>query len=148
MTDKTIINGIDVSQCEFSSLMGIFVICFCDDTRERYASYSDSCYENPNCYFKQLARARGEIEKFKDKVKYMKEYIKTVETARNEIEQECEELKQWKKDAENLFETQTDNADKIINQYKQAITDIKYACEDECIEGITGYVVDTKELEK
>nr|DAP61830.1 MAG TPA: METALLOTHIONEIN 1, AMT, METAL REGULATION, TRANSLATION-REGULATION [Caudoviricetes sp.] len=32
---------------------------------------------------------------------------------------------------------------KINNKYKQAIKDIKYACESECIEGVTGYVVDT-----
>lgn len=42
-----------------------------------------------------------------------------------EKEQECEELKQWKKDAENLFRTQTDNADKIINRYKQALDEIE-----------------------
>lgn len=40
-------------------------------------------------------------------------------------EQECEELKQWKKDAENLFKTQTDNADKIINRNKQALEEIR-----------------------
>lgn len=40
-------------------------------------------------------------------------------------EQECEELKQWKKDAENLFKTQTDNADKIISRYKQALEPFK-----------------------
>ncbi len=43
-------------------------------------------------------------------------------------EQECEELKQWKKDAENLFKTQTDNADKIINRYKQALDEIEEFC--------------------
>lgn len=42
-----------------------------------------------------------------------------------EKEQECEELKQWKRDAENLFRTQTDNADKIINRYKQALKEIE-----------------------
>lgn len=46
-----------------------------------------------------------------------------------EKEQECEELKQWKKDAENLFRTQTDNADKIINQYKQALDEIEKFCD-------------------
>lgn len=40
-------------------------------------------------------------------------------------EQECEELKQWKKDAANLFKTQTDNADKIISRYKQALDEIE-----------------------
>lgn len=43
-------------------------------------------------------------------------------------EQECEELKQWKKDAENLFKTQTDNADKIINRYKLALESIEHIC--------------------
>lgn len=42
-----------------------------------------------------------------------------------EKEKECEELKQWKKDAENLFKTQTDNADKIISRYKQALEPFK-----------------------
>lgn len=60
---------IDVSQCEFSSLMGDFVICYCDDTRERYAHYSDSCYENPNCYFKQLARVKKEMEDIISEIK-------------------------------------------------------------------------------
>lgn len=40
-------------------------------------------------------------------------------------EQECEKLKQWKKDAENLFKTQTDNADKIISRYKQVLDEIE-----------------------
>lgn len=40
-------------------------------------------------------------------------------------EQECEELKQWKKGAENLFKAQIDNPDKIINRYKQALDEIR-----------------------
>ena len=40
-------------------------------------------------------------------------------------EQECEELKQWKKGAESLFKAQIDNTDKIINQYKQALDEMK-----------------------
>lgn len=55
------------------------------------------CSNYPNCYFKQLKRK----------------------------EQECEKLKQWKKDAENLFKTQTDNADKIISRYKQVLDEIE-----------------------
>ncbi len=43
----------------------------------------------------------------------------------DKLEQECEELKQWKEDAENLFKTQTDNANKIINRYKQALDEIE-----------------------
>ena len=40
-------------------------------------------------------------------------------------EEECEELKQWKKGAENLFKAQIGNPDKIINRYKQALDEIK-----------------------
>nr|DAF63910.1 MAG TPA: hypothetical protein [Siphoviridae sp. ctgn638] len=56
---------------------------------------SKDCSNYPNCKYKQLKRK----------------------------EQELEELKQWKKDVENLFKTQTDNADKIINRYKQGDND-------------------------
>ena len=45
-------------------------------------------------------------------------------------EQECEELKQWKKGAENLFKAQIDNPDKIINQYKQTLVEIKEIAEN------------------
>ena len=62
----------------------------------KMASFDLKC-EGYNCYYKQLKRK----------------------------EQECEELKQWKEDAENLFKTQTDNADKIINRYKQALDEIE-----------------------
>lgn len=84
MTDKEIIDGIDVSECYH--LKYDHIGCDIDET---YCLGGD-------CYFKQLKRK----------------------------EQECEELKQWKKDAENLFKTQTDNADKIINKYKQALKKI------------------------
>lgn len=47
-------------------------------------------------------------------------------------EQECEELKQWKKGAESLFKAQIDNTDKIINQYKQALDEIKEIAEPFC----------------
>ena len=33
-----------------------------------------------------------------------------------------------KKDAENLFKTQTDNADKIINRYKHTLDEIEEFC--------------------
>lgn len=58
---------------------------------------SKDCSNYPNCNYKQ----------FKHK------------------EQELEELKQWQKDAENLFKTQTDNADKVINRYKQVFDDVE-----------------------
>lgn len=58
---------------------------------------SKDCSNYPNCNYKQLKHK----------------------------EQELEELKQWQKDAENLFKTQTDNADKVINRYKQVFDDVE-----------------------
>lgn len=73
-----------------------------------------------------------ECEKLKDRNQYVEGNIEIFENERNELEQklqakeqEREELKQWKEDAENLFKTQTDNANKIINRYKQALNEIE-----------------------
>lgn len=52
--------------------------------------------------------------------------IRELQQKLQEKEKECEELKQWKKDAANLFKTQTANADKIISRYKQALDEIEY----------------------
>ena len=41
-----------------------------------------------DCDFKQLARKTQECDGLKDKIKYMEEYIKTVENARDELERE------------------------------------------------------------
>lgn len=46
MTKKIIIDGIDVSKCEYHGKCSTYC-----------------CSVNPNCYFKQLARAKGEIAK-------------------------------------------------------------------------------------
>ena len=54
----------------------------------------------------------------KDKVKNLQEQLKRKE-------EECKELKQWKKGAGNLFKAQIDNPDKIINRYKQALDEIE-----------------------
>ncbi len=108
------------------------------------------CNSNPNCDFKQRARAKEEIERLTEENEKLKAQIENEKQALqiyidnlnqacldlnqenddllNKLqakEQECEKLKQWKEDAENLFKTQTDNADKIINRYKQTLNKIK-----------------------
>ena len=100
-SNKTIINGIDVSKCVCVDTENFEKpICHCITQRNECER---PCEDKKDCYFKQLARAREEIEKFKDKVKYMEEYIKTVETARNEIEQEYEKYKQILDSLEQFF---------------------------------------------
>ena len=64
MTDKqTIIDGIDVSKCEYCLKMTKYR---CTIQRDVYKCL---CEENPNCYYKQLKRkeqALDEIEKYLD----------------------------------------------------------------------------------
>ena len=66
----------------------------------------------------------------KDKIKDLQEQLKRKE-------EECEELKQWKKGAENLFKAQIDNTDKITNRYKQALDEIRQyrVCEINDVDG-------------
>lgn len=53
------------------------------------SEYCKNCYE----LTEKLQAKEQECKKIKDKNQYMKDYIKTVETSRNELEQECEKLK-------------------------------------------------------
>lgn len=84
MSEKEIIiDGIDINKCQHYTGNVEYL------SREwtcRAETIGTKCEENPNCYFKQLARA-------KDKINYMEEDIKTVENARNDLERElkCKE---------------------------------------------------------
>ena len=73
----------------------------------------------------KIEKLKQECEKLKDRNQYVEGNIEIFENERNELEQKCEKLKQWKEDAENLFKTQTDNANKILNRYKQALDEIE-----------------------
>lgn len=106
--------------------------------QENYESFINSFDIDDEVYY------RG-----KHYIKFMKEQLKAKE-------QECEELKERVKtkcfDPKNKNNrcisynriSQDYEIDLIrLNKYKQALNDIKYACQSECIEGNTGYVVDT-----
>lgn len=100
MTDKVIIDGIDVSGCENlkSNLDCADSAYHLFDMTTRWVK----CENCKDCYYKQLQRK----------------------------EQECEELKQWQADAENILKTQLDNFDKIEKHYKQALETIKNICDE------------------
>lgn len=57
---KTIIDGIDVSGCEHCVKMTKYRCIIQRDV------YKYLCEENPNCYYKQLARYKQAIEKIKE----------------------------------------------------------------------------------
>lgn len=73
MTDKEqiIIDGVNVSGCYLKNEDGDCALSYADlysDSKElQYGLY---CGDNPNCYFKQLARKTQECEELKEKLKF------------------------------------------------------------------------------
>ena len=66
MTDKEqiIIHGVDISECK-----EFYRACVNTQEPEVICKKYEFCSENPNCYFKQLARKTQECEELKEKVK-------------------------------------------------------------------------------
>lgn len=96
MTDKhIIIDGVDISKCKHYDE----VFNYCDQSYLgeggllKNTKNPKRCDYSPNCYYKQLKRKKQECDELKAKIRYMEEYIKTVENSRNEFEQENTFLK-------------------------------------------------------
>ena len=75
MADKIIIDGIDISECNYA----ILPKHQCPMKSMPYAKETsciackEHCKNNPNCYFKQLKRAEQKLEKIKEIVSHCKE---------------------------------------------------------------------------
>ena len=116
MTDKQIIiHDVDVSGCTYSKI-GIDKKYYCEQDLYDDGTPVFTCDECANCYYKQLKRKeqecerldneaqnlftektnleiestqlKAENEELKEKIKFMEEYILTVEIARDELERE------------------------------------------------------------
>lgn len=71
MTDKIIINNIDVSNCVFLDKCSQSL---CNGFRgDNSGFHQGHCIQNPNCYYKQLARKTEECEKYKQALEEIKE---------------------------------------------------------------------------
>ena len=88
MIDKQIIDGVDVSGCEYCLKM-LEHRCTIQHDTNKYL-----CEENPNCYYKQLKRYENEYEGFA--VKYT-----DMEIA---LKRKTEELEQYKKSKQASYE--------------------------------------------
>ena len=66
MTDKHIIDGVDVSGCECYN-PNIKMDCILHPLQP------DACKNNPNCYYKQLKRKEQECEELKKIINEIKE---------------------------------------------------------------------------
>lgn len=77
MTDKVMIDGVDVNGCEFaeSSIVDNQIRIICKYCKYR-GEFIYGCENNPNCYYKQLARKTEECERYKQALEQIK-YITT-----------------------------------------------------------------------
>ena len=88
MTDKEVIlNGIDVSKCEYCLKMTKYR---CTIQRDVYKCL---CEENPNCYFKQLKRKEQECEELKEDVERWKSNFNGKVSAIEELLHQLDQLK-------------------------------------------------------
>ena len=70
MTDKIMIDGVDVSGCFYRSTNGL------TNHKEIYCrEFTRDCKDNFNCYYKQLQRKTAECEELRTELKFKVEYI-------------------------------------------------------------------------
>ena len=132
MTDKEqiIIDGINVKKCKHfclepqipdMALAGFSKIC-----GEEYIA--KECEDNPDCYFKQLARKTRECEELKRQKAVLKSWSK--------------HLEQWKDDLlkdNDYYRNTLENIEKIIKEY-DCVNCSEQHCED-CNKGEIFYII-------
>lgn len=105
---ETIINGIDVSECEFLRK------CVIPDN-EGCAVDDSLCCDVGNCYFKQLKRLQEENEGLKSLNDFN---VQKIEVLQEENEKQKEQL--------NIYMSQYEI--KIPNKYRQTLEEIRSNC--------------------
>ena len=66
MSKEIIIDGVDVSGCEYYDEERPTLTCTCEEY---------PCSECPNCHYKQLARKTAECEKYKQALDEIEKYL-------------------------------------------------------------------------
>lgn len=132
MTDKIMIDGVDVSECH----------CYVDNNKEYSCGEHCSkfhyryCGDNPNCYYKQLKRKEDLINEIEDVIKPYQEEIEAdafslpsaIKSVLQRKEQECEELKERIKC--NCFDPKSNNNrcisyNRIAEDYEKDLKHLK-----------------------
>ncbi len=115
MSEKEIIiDGIDINKCQHYTGNVEYL------SREwtcRAETIGTKCEENPNCYFKQCARAKEEIEKLKNQ---------------NEMLSKNNSVQQWC-DMYNIKDKECFNALLKLGKYQQVIDEIEEFASKHCI---------------
>lgn len=100
MMNKITINGIDVSKCKHYTNLNMNCL--------ELPTQPFKCQNDENCYFKQLARAKKEIEKWKHQAELGSDTADRLSKELEDKNQEIEELKaqvdEWKENCNNNFE--------------------------------------------
>ena len=99
MTDKQMIDGIDVNKCQHYGKCSTY--CYIVD---------ELCSDNPNCYYKQLKRKEQECEELKSENFTFEELIKTQEELIDNYKQAFDEIKNYVRDNSDF-----DKSDKLTS---------------------------------
>lgn len=86
MTDKIIINNVDVSGCVSFDKNNGYNICCYDDTREDKIPFANFCQENPNCDYKRLVRKTEECEKLEERLSKYKQALEEIKKLSDELD--------------------------------------------------------------
>lgn len=119
MTDKIIIDGVDVSGCVYRDFKNR---CCCDSSKpnegEPRITGNGGCEYNPNCYYKQLTRKTEECERYKNEP--TANLISQFEAEKLKVEY----LKEEYKILQDNFETSNRDNLELLEDYIQALKDI------------------------
>lgn len=127
MTEKIIIDGVDVSGCEFF-FSGKYKFCSAHRNIERvddqYIDFAGKCASHRNCYYKRLRREKPDILELTEKLIKSDEEMKSLQmysdaiTKRSELAEEC--LEDWKKQYQ-LLEEKLETKTALLKDAKKAI---------------------------
>ena len=107
MTDKQMIYGIDVRECQHYGKCS--TNCYVVD---------EPCSDNPNCYYKQLARAKEENEKLKNQIKNEKQAL---QIDIDNLNQACLDLNQENDDLLNKLQAKKQECEALQMSENEAV---------------------------
>lgn len=111
-----IINGVDVSWCEFCEIDAIKGNSeLCCKILMAHGDFNVGCYKYPDCYYKQLKRKEQECEELREQINSAEKHIKEL----NDIIHEMEE---------NTIIT--DHYKQALDKIEKIIKNVCYGCED------------------
>ena len=125
MTDKQVIDGVDVSGCEHYFNKGCLI------SRKSLGVF---CLNNPNCYYKQLQRAKDECirlgnERTSDLVQQLQRKTAEREELKNKLQIATEALENFQKEISLIYKfgavSNNDGIKELFYKNKQALEQIE-----------------------